>query len=89
MNPFIQHPHEQGVTYLQHMAFALSIATRLLKTVTVFTLHAIFPFIDINHSLDLEATEEFIHMKNDWIESMKTAGRDFETLYESDVSETY
>ena len=89
MNPFIQHPHQQGVTYMQHMAFALSIAARLMQTVTVFTLHAIFPFMDINRSLDLEATEEFIHMKNGWIEDMKSAGGGFENVYEGDVRETY
>lgn len=71
------------------MVFALSIVVRLLQTVGVFTLHAIFPFIDINRSLDLEVTEKFIHMKNDWIENMKSTGRDFETIYGRDVSETY
>ena len=88
MNPFIQHPYQQGVSYTEHMTFALSIAGRLLQTAISFTLHAIFPFIDIDRSLDLEATAEFINRKNDWIESAKSSAAGFEADLETDMPET-
>jgi len=71
MNPFIHHPHQQGVTYTEHMGFAMGIALRLLSTVIAFAAHAVFPFIDIRRSLDLEATADFINERNEWIESAK------------------
>jgi len=71
MNPFIQHPHQQGISYLEHMTFAMGIASRLLNSVIAFAVHAVFPFIDIRHSLDLEATARFIQEQNDWIENAR------------------
>lgn len=69
MNPFTRHTQQQGVTYLEHYFFAMSVASRLLNTVIAFTLHAIFPFI--NSRLDLEATSDFLRERNHWIESAK------------------
>ena len=71
MNPFIQHPQEQGISYTEHLVFAMSIASRLMHSVMAFALHAVFPFIDIRPSLDLEATALFILQKNDWISNAK------------------
>ena len=71
MNPFNEHPHQQGISYLQHMCFAIGISSRLFRSVIAFTLHAIFPFIDIQRSLDLEATARFIQEQNNWIENSK------------------
>lgn len=71
MNIFTQHTQQQGVTYTEHMVFALGIAMRLLNSVIAFALHAVFPFIDIKKSLDLEATARFIEEQNKWIEGMK------------------
>jgi len=71
MNIFTEHTQRQGVTYIEHWLFAMSIATRLLNSVVAFALHAIFPFIDIKKKFDLEATARFIHEKNTWIEGMK------------------
>jgi hypothetical protein len=71
MNLFTQHTQQQGVTYLEHGIFAMSIAVRLFISVIAFSLHAIFPFIDIRKELDLEAIARFIEEKNNWIESMK------------------
>ena len=71
MNPFNEHPHQQGISYLQHMSFAIGISSRLFRSVIAFTLHAIFPFIDIQRSLDLEATARFIQEQNNWIENSK------------------
>lgn len=72
MNIFTRHTQQQGVTYLEHMVFAIGIATRLANTVFAFTLHALFPFIDIKKELDLEETARFINSQNDWIEGKKT-----------------
>ena len=71
MNIFTEHTQQQGVTYFEHWLFAMSIAIRLLNSVIAFALHAIFPFIDIDKNLDLEATAKFIQKKNAWIEGMK------------------
>ena len=71
MNVFTKHTQQQGVSYAEHMIFAMGIAIRLFNSVIAFTLHAIFPFIDINKDLDLEETARFINEQNDWIESMK------------------
>ena len=69
MNPFTQHTNQQGVSYWQHGCFAMGIAWRLFNSVSAFMLHAIFPFIDIDKRLDLEATSEFLIERNNWIES--------------------
>lgn len=71
MNLFTKHTRQQGVTYLEHMIFAVGIAARLANSVIAFTLHGIFPFIDIKKELDLEATARFIKAKNNWIENQK------------------
>lgn len=71
MNIFTKHTRQQGVTYLEHLFFAVGIALRLANTVIAFTLHGIFPFIDIRKELDLEATARFINAKNNWIEGKK------------------
>jgi hypothetical protein len=71
MNPFTEHTQQQGVTYIEHWCFAMGIAWRLLSTVVAFALHAMFPFIDIEKELDLEATAAFIHQRNESIENAK------------------
>lgn len=69
MNPFTRHPRRQGVTYAEHGRFAMGIACRLLKSVVVFGVHAVFPFISISRELDLESTAAFLAERNRWIES--------------------
>jgi hypothetical protein len=71
MNIFTKHTRQQGVSYLEHMFFAVGIALRLSNSVIAFALHGIFPFIDIKKELDLEATARFINAKNNWIEGKK------------------
>ena len=71
MNIFTKHTQQQGVTYIEHLYFAVGIAIRLANSVIAFVLHGIFPFIDIKKDLDLEATARFINEKNDWIEDKK------------------
>ena len=70
MNPFTQHTQQQSVTYLQHLFFATGIAWRLSSTVIAFAVHAIFPFIHIDKTLDLEATANYLQKRNDWIENV-------------------
>ena len=74
MNPFTQHTQQQGVTYLQHLGFAAGIAWRLSSSVIAFAVHAIFPFIDIDKTLDLEATIDYLQERNNWIESAALNG---------------
>ena len=71
MNPFTQHPQQQGISYREHLGFAMGIAWRLFIRAVAFALHAIFPFIGIKPALDLEATAGFIQEHNEWIEKMK------------------
>lgn len=74
MHLFLAHPHHQGVSYFAHLLFAMGIAIQLGHRVIAFTLHAIFPFIDIPRSLDLEATTRYLQEQNNWIESQKPEG---------------
>lgn len=71
MTIFTEHTQQQGVTYIEHYVFAITIAKRLLQSVIAFTLHAIFPFINIKKEHDLEATSRFINEQNNWIEVKK------------------
>ncbi|MDX5151211.1 MAG: DUF6356 family protein [Acidiferrobacterales bacterium] len=71
MNIFTAHTEAQGITYIEHLVFALRIAARLSRSVIAFTLHAIFPFIGIRKEHDLEATAAFLLEQNDWIESQE------------------
>ena len=69
MNPFTQHTQQQGFTYLEHLFFAAGIAWRLSCSVFAFTAHAIFPFIDIDKALDLEAMVDYLQERNNRIEN--------------------
>ncbi|MEJ2181521.1 MAG: DUF6356 family protein [Gammaproteobacteria bacterium] len=73
MNIFNEHPQKQGISYMAHLIFAMRVAVRLFNGVAVFASHAIFPFIPIGRSLDLEATIIFLQEQNDWIETKKMA----------------
>lgn len=75
MNVFTKHPHEQGVTYLEHWFFAMGIAWRLLNSVFAFAIHAMLPFITIERRLDLEATAAFLAERNRFIEAAARAGK--------------
>jgi hypothetical protein len=76
MNPFTEHTKQQGITYWQHYCFAFGIAVRLFNSVSAFALHAIFPFIDIERRLDLEATSAFLLERNNWIKNAAGRQRD-------------
>lgn len=68
MNPFTRHPHEQGISYGEHAAFALSVAYRLWRSTLLFALHGVLPWSPIPKRFDLEATARFLHERSAWIE---------------------
>ena len=72
MNPFTEHPRQQGVSYTEHWYFAMGIAYRLAVIALKFALHAILPAIAIERRFDLEATIAYLHERNDWIENAGT-----------------
>jgi len=72
---FLAHPHHQGVSYFTHLLFAMGIAIQLGHRMIAFALHAVFPFIDIPRSLDLEATTLYLQEQNGWIENQKPEGK--------------
>ena len=74
MNPFTQHPNEQGIGYFEHMNFAIGIAFRLLRSALAFVIHATLPFITIEKRFDLEATSAFLLERNRYIETTAAAG---------------
>jgi hypothetical protein len=75
MNPFINHPRKQGITYLEHWCFAMGIAYRLLVSVVAFVLHAMLPSIPIEPRLDLEATTGYLQERNRWIEAARNTAQ--------------
>ena len=75
MKIFTQHPNEQGVSYVEHWAFAMGIAWRLLQSVLSFAIHALIPAITIDRRFDLEATSAFLLERNRFIEAAAAAGR--------------
>lgn len=75
MNTFTRHPHNQGLSYFEHLGFAMGIAWRLLRSVMAFTIHALLPCIRIEKQLDLEATSTFLLERNGFIEAAADPGR--------------
>jgi hypothetical protein len=71
MNLFTAHPHQQGISYVEHWLFAMGIAYRLLMSVMAFAVHAILPFISIEPRFDLESTAAYLAGRNRWIETAK------------------
>ncbi|MEA3411155.1 MAG: DUF6356 family protein [Pseudomonadota bacterium] len=75
MNPFTNHPRQQGVTYFEHWRFAMGIACRLVTSVAAFAVHALLPFIPIEPRRDLESTAAWLTERNRWIETARRTGR--------------
>tara|TARA_Y100001938_G_C8047158_1_gene409577 strand:+ start:209 stop:421 length:213 start_codon:yes stop_codon:yes gene_type:complete len=63
-NLLTKHPAEKNKTYFQHAWFALKISTQLSVCSLVFAVHAVFPFIPIPYSLNLESTALYLFEKN-------------------------
>ena len=72
MKPFTEHPHQQGISYIQHWYFAMGISYQLVGIAVRFALHAIIPAIAIERRFDLEATIAYLHERNEWIEKAGT-----------------
>lgn len=81
MTIFTRHPHEQGISYLEHWVFAMGIALRLLRSVMAFAVHAVLPGISIEKRLDLEATSAYLLQQNEFIEAAAKAGRAEPSIY--------
>lgn len=75
MSLFTAHPHQQGISYVEHARFAIGIAYRLLMSVMAFAVHAILPFIPIEPRFDLESTAAYLAERNRWIETAKNTSR--------------
>ena len=71
MNPFATHPRQQGITYLEHWRFAMSIAYCLFTSAAFYAVHALLPFIPIEPRYDLESTVAYLVERNRWIETAK------------------
>ena len=69
MTIFTQHPNDQGISYFEHLVFAIGIAWRLLRSVVAFAIHAVIPCVSIEKQLDLEATSAYLLQRNDFIEA--------------------
>jgi hypothetical protein len=72
MNPFTEHPHQQGISYAEHWYFAMGIAVQLMICVIKFALHAMLPAIQIEPRFDLEAMIAYLHERNQWIENTES-----------------
>lgn len=75
MTIFTQHPHDQGISYFEHWAFAMGIAWRLLRSVIAFSVHALLPCKTIERQLDLQATSAYLLERNDFIETAAQVSR--------------
>lgn len=71
MNPSAQHAQQQGISYFEHLYFAMGIAWHLSSCVFAFAMHAVFPFTNIDATFDLDATTGFLQERNYWIENAK------------------
>ena len=69
MNALTRHPKKQGITYFEHLVFAIGVAWRLSSSVAIFVLHALLPNVSIEPRLDLEATSAFLLERNHFIET--------------------
>jgi len=69
MNPLTDHPHQQGISYVEHWHFAMGTAWRLLSSAVAFAVHAALPFITIEQHRDLEAMSAFLFKRNRFIET--------------------
>jgi hypothetical protein len=50
LNLFTQHPKENEMTYLQHMAYALMLARKTFGCAIASIIHAFLPFLFLDHT---------------------------------------
>ncbi len=44
-NLFAKHPNEVGMSYFQHLCFALMLARKMLLAMVASIVHSVFPFL--------------------------------------------
>lgn len=49
-NIFSRHPHEVGMSYAQHMRFALRLARKSIGCAMASLIHAFLPFLFVTHT---------------------------------------
>ena len=49
-NPFIKHPKEVGMSYMEHARFALYLARKTFTIAIASVVHAIFPFLFVTYT---------------------------------------
>ena len=65
-NPFTKHPRESvGETWWEHCQFSCGIGIRLFLTSIYFSVHALFPFIQLHTKWNLECASKWLNKKND------------------------
>ena len=65
-NPFTKHPRETvGETWWEHFKFSYGIGIRLFLTSIYFSVHALFPFIQLHTKWNLECASKWLNKKND------------------------
>jgi len=52
MNKFKKHPNEVGMSYIQHLFFALNLSSELFISAVCSFIHAFFPFYFTTYSSD-------------------------------------
>jgi len=63
-----KHLKERKITYLQHFIFAMRVSLKLTFASTAFFIHALFPFIEMPYSLNLESISLYLLEKNNELE---------------------
>lgn len=58
-----EHHRSEGMTYIQHFVYALTIAARMLASAACLILHSVFPFICPPRGLDMESMRDFLNEK--------------------------
>lgn len=62
-NPFTKHPKDVGMTYRQHMCFAMMLARVTLVCAVASVIHAFFPFF-FTHSTSKRIFKLYDLLKN-------------------------
>jgi hypothetical protein len=72
MNPFTEHPHQQGFTWWRHFRFAAGIACRLLPGALNLALHAVVPAIPMRKGWQLKELAEYLNERNAYVKRQAT-----------------
>ena len=56
-----EHLRSEGMTYLQHLVYALKLSTRLSISALCLTIHSILPFISPPIGYDMESLKDILN----------------------------